>query len=312
MGIPSGLEYLIDYLPFYIEDCLARGQSDKTTYTKENLLNMFLNWGATQHVTKVTDLSIDVLEEYRRHLYRHRKSDGQPLQLSTQRMRLMAITGFLKFLDYYDVLATDFYKKFTLPRVPRRLPKQIPEFEEIELILRQTEVAGALRLRDRTILELLYASGIRRCEAVKLDTLDIDFNHSTLTIRKGKGSLDRVVPIAERTQKWLKRYLKELRPKLSSISSGEALFLDIHGGRLKDSALTELVGNYVLRSGVVKQGACHLFRHTSATHMMRNGADIRYIQEFLGHQDINSTMIYTHVTINDLSEAYSECHPAAK
>jgi integrase/recombinase XerD len=178
-------------------------------------------------------------------------------------MRLMAVTGFLKRMRDYDIIQSDFFSKFPLPRVPRKLPPVIPAEQEI-------------------------------------------------TIRKGKGSLDRKVPIAPRALDWLQRYIEDLRPELLTLESGTAVFLGQTGRRIQNSALTDLVGEYVRRSGVGKEGACHLMRHASATHMLKHGADIRYVQELLGHQDIKSTQIYTHVTISDLKAVYRRTHPAAK
>lgn len=305
---PQALSECIDY---YIEDCLARGQANLTAKTKENLVGKFVTWCEGIQVYRVNELSLDVLEQYRRYIYRYRKPrNGEPLGLATQRMRLTAVTGFLKFLNYHEFTRLEFYKKFILPKVPKRLPKKIPEYEEIEQIIRQTETCGYLRLRDRAILEVLYATGIRRCEIANLNVRDIDFRNEVIIVCAGKGGLDRVVPIAQRAQHWLKQYLIKLRPQLAQIESGDALFLGINSKRLKASALTDLVRQYILRSGVRNSGACHVFRHATATHMLRNGADIRYVQEFLGHQDIKSTEIYTHVTINDLTRVYKQCHPA--
>lgn len=217
-----------------------------------------------QGVTTITNIDLELLEAYRRYLYRYRKPrDHAPLDLSTQRMRLMAVTGFLKRMRDYDIIQSDFFSKFPLPRVPRKLPPVIPAEQEI-------------------------------------------------TIRKGKGSLDRKVPIAPRALDWLQRYIEDLRPELLTLESGTAVFLGQTGRRIQNSALTDLVGEYVRRSGVGKEGACHLMRHASATHMLKHGADIRYVQELLGHQDIKSTQIYTHVTISDLKAVYRRTHPAAK
>lgn len=297
----------------YVNDCLARGQSDATAYSKQNLLGLFIAWCAKRKLTEANQIDLNVLEAYRQHLYRYRKSrDGESLDLSTQRMRLMAVTGLFKRLHYFNILQSDFYKRFDLPHVPRKLPKVIPEEDEIELILHQTLAKGRLGLRDRAILELYYATGIRRGELANLDIGDINFALEELTVRKGKGSLDRKVPVATRALVWLKRYLTGLRPKLVTLESGQALFLGLAGRRIQNGKLTDLVGEYVRRSGVSKEGACHILRHATATHMLRNGADIRYVQELLGHQDIKSTQIYTHVTIKDLKAVYSNTHPSAR
>ncbi len=124
--------------------------------------------------------------------------------------------------------------------------------------------------------------------------------------------MDRVVPISDSALAAIARYLEELRPRLANISSGDALFLSKYGKRLCPSSITSLGEKYVSRSGIGKKGACHIFRHASASELIRNGAELPYVQDYLGHLDINSTIIYTHVTIRDLSRVYIKCHPAEK
>jgi len=304
---------LIICIEFYAEDCLARGQSNSTVYTKRILLTAFAKWCLANNIRLVTQLNLDSLEEYRRYLNRYRKErDGEPLDLATQRMRLMAVTGFLERLYYFKTIKSDFFVYFKLPRVNRRLPADVPDEVEMEQILRQAMTKGKMALRDRAILEVYYATGIRRTDLANLDIKDIDFTHQLVTVRKGKGSLDRRVPIATRALNWVRQYLKELRPTLVGLDSGEALFLGATGKRIRTSKLSDMVGAYVRRSGVSKSGACHLFRHAAATAMLRNGADIRYVQEMLGHLDITSTQIYTRVTVMDLTRVYNDTHPAAR
>ena len=298
---------------FYIEDCLACGQSDATANTKAALLQMFVRWSEHQGVSEVTQVGLELLERYRKYLYRYRKPrDHTPLARSTQRMRLMAVTGLLKRLHYYGIVLSDDYSKFPLPKVHRQIPKQIPDEDEIDPILHQTLTKGRMGLRDRAILEVYYATGIRRAELAGLDIRDVDFKHQMVTVRKGKGGDDRRVPIAQRALDWVEKYLNELRGRLATMASGEALFLGETGKRIQESKLTTLVGGYIRRSGIGKSGSCHALRHATATHMLRHGADIRYVQEMLGHQCIESTQIYTHVTATDLQGVYSRTHPAAQ
>lgn len=298
---------------FYIEDCLARGQSDATANTKTALLQMFVKWSEHQGISEVTQVDLALLERYRIYLHRYRKhQDNAPLELSTQRMRLMAVTGLLKRLYYYGIVLSDDYAKFPLPKVHRQIPKQIPDEDEIDPILHQTLTKGRMGLRDRAILEVYYATGIRRAELAGLDIRDVDFKHQMVTVRKGKGGDDRRVPIAQRALDWVEKYLNELRGRLVTMASGEALFLGETGKRIQESRLTTLVGGYIRRSGIGKSGSCHALRHATATHMLRHGADIRYVQEMLGHQCIESTQIYTHVTVTDLQGVYSRTHPAAQ
>ncbi|MEW8025668.1 MAG: tyrosine-type recombinase/integrase [Candidatus Thiodiazotropha endolucinida] len=297
---------------FYYKDCLAFGESNYTLKTKRLLLAQFINWAQKRGISQLQELDLLVLEEYRRFLNSYRKRNGEPLDISTQYARLMAVTKFIKTMDYYDVIDGTFAKKFRLPRIPRRLPKDIPTTDDIEQVLKQALIMGRLGLRNRAIIEVFYATGIRRIELVNMNLPDIDFSRQILTVREGKNKNDRNVPIARRALEWVQRYMKEQRPKLACLSSGEALFLSETGQRIKAHKVTDMVTKCVDRSGIEKKGACHLLRHATATEMLRHGADIRQVQEMLGHSDISSTQIYAHVTIKDLNRVYYETHPAAQ
>jgi integrase/recombinase XerD len=297
---------------FYYKDCLALGESNYTLKTKRLLLAQFINWAQKQGISQLQGLDLLVLEEYRRFLNSYRKRNGEPLDISTQYARLMAVTKFVKTMDYYDVIDGVFAKKFRLPRIPRRLPKDIPTTDDIEQVLKQALIMGRLGLRNRAIIEVFYATGIRRIELVNMNLPDIDFSRQILAVREGKNKNDRNVPIARRALDWVQRYMKEQRPKLACLSSGEALFLSETGQRIKAHKVTDMVTKCVDRSGIDKKGACHLLRHATATEMLRHGADIRQVQEMLGHSDISSTQIYAHVTIKDLNRVYYETHPAAQ
>jgi len=305
------LKELGECAEFYFEDCKALGESNATLKSKRVLLTRFIEWAGSQGIFNLLDLDMLILEEYRRHLNRHRKRDGQPLDISTPCARLMAVTKFIKTMDYYDLIDGKFAEKFRLPRIPRRLPKDIPTVDDIERMLDQALIMGRLGLRNRAIIEVFYATGIRRIELVNINIRDIDFQRQILTVREGKNKNDRNVPIATRALDWVGRYLKEMRPRLASLASGEALFLTEIGARMKPHKVTDMVTKCVNRSGIDKKGACHLLRHATATEMLRNGADIREVQEMLGHSDISSTQIYAHVIINDLNRVYYETHPAA-
>lgn len=291
---------------------MALGESNSTLKTKRSLLARFIEWAADQGASNLQELDMLLLEEYRRYLNRYRKRNGDPLDISTQCARLVAVTKFIKTMDYYGVIDGAFAAKFRLPRIPRRLPKEIPTVEDIERVLNQALIMGRLGLRNRAIIEVFYATGLRRIELVNMNIRDIDFQRQILTVREGKNKNDRNVPIARRAIDWVQRYLKEMRPKLASLASGEALFLTERGQRMKPHKVTDMVTKCVDRSGIDKKGACHLLRHATATEMLRHGADIREVQVMLGHSDISSTQIYAHVTINDLNRVYYETHPAAR
>jgi integrase/recombinase XerD len=191
-----------------------------------------------------------------------------------------------------------------------RLPKAVLTAAEADRVIEQSNVHDPLGLRDRAILETLYSTGMRRIEMVNLKLWDLDLERGTVTIRQGKGKKDRIIPIGDRAAAWVRKYLDESRPKLVSEPDDQVVFLSNAGEPFSLDYLTEMVRDYVENSGVGKQGACHLFRHTMATLMLEGGADIRFIQAMLGHADLRTTQIYLHVAIRQLQEIHRATHPA--
>jgi integrase/recombinase XerD len=151
---------------------------------------------------------------------------------------------------------------------------------------------------------------MRRNELARLDRADVDFSRKTTMIRSGKGRKDRVVPLGIRATQWLVWYLTNARPQLKKEDNSDRLFLSKSGRPMSAGVLGNLVRDYVRISGVAMGGGCHLFRHTMATLMLENGADIRYVQSMLGHARLSTTEIYTHVAIPKLTEVHQRCHPA--
>jgi integrase/recombinase XerD len=195
--------------------------------------------------------------------------------------------------------------------VRHRLPEVLTQ-GQAEHLLAQPPVTEPLGLRDRVILEVFYATGIRRTELSRLDTGDLDRKAGLLRVRHGKGRKQRIVPVGRRALFWLDRYIHESRPLLLVPPPTDRLFLSATGKPLWPDTLTQLVKVYLLKAGIEKAGACHLLRHTMATLMLENGADIRYIQEMLGHARLDATQIYTHVSIERLKMIHQATHPGAR
>ena len=160
------------------------------------------------------------------------------------------------------------------------------------------------------MLETFYSSGIRRMELVQLKLYDVDTRGGSLTVRGGKGGRDRVVPLGARACAWVDRYLEEVRPQLLARHDDGSCFLTDFGEPFEKNRLGDLVKGYIERAGFKVTGSCHLFRHAMATHMLENGADIRFIQAILGHSDLDTTAIYTQVSIHKLKEVHAATHPA--
>ena len=202
--------------------------------------------------------------------------------------------------------------EIVLPRMEHRLPKYVLTADEAEQIIQQAVISEPEGLRDRAILETFYSTGMRRMELANVKIYDLDADRTTLTIRQGKGRKDRVIPIGERALAWIDKYMRESRPQLLTGGGDDGTVFLTHMGEPFDRRqLTALVRRYLIDSKVGKMGGCHLFRHTVATLMLENGADIRVIQEMLGHAKLTTTELYTRVSINLLRQVYSATHPAA-
>ena len=191
------------------------------------------------------------------------------------------------------------------------LPRAVLNEEEAERVMIQPDLRDPLGVRDRAILETFYSTGIRRMELVHLKLYNVDHLRGTLSIWLGKGKKDRVVPIGERALAWVDKYLREARPQLVMEPDDGTLFLSIEGGPFHLDRMSKLVRDYVEQANLGKSGACHMLRHTMATLMLEGGADIRFIQEMLGHSELQSTQIYTQVSIRQLKKIHSATHPGA-
>ncbi len=245
------------------------------------------------------------------HHYRSPRGD-KPLVINTQIARLGCIKRFFAWLCRQGIIPANPAADLDLPRKQTRaLPKTLTP-EEITQLLALPDATDPFGLRDRTMLELLYATGIRRTELSQLDIGDYDPSSHTLTIRRGKGGKFRMLPVGDRAAAWLATFLRESRPLFDHLPNETAFFLSGYGSRITPAYLGNWIKKLLARCGIDKPGSCHLFRHTCATDMHRGGADIRYVQEMLGHARLETTQIYTHVNIEALREIHTRCHPHGK
>jgi integrase/recombinase XerD len=305
---PTQIETLI---ATYVEWLLERHYSPATIEQTSNHLRWFAHWAKERGIATAGEVTLAILERYQSHLFHYRKSNAQPLSIESQNGRLTAVRSFFRFLVRQHHVPANPAADLVLPREPKRL-KDALTIEEVERVLAQPDVGDALGLRDRAMLEVMYASGIRRSEVLRLKLGDVDFLHGTLFVRQGKGKKDRIVPAGERALLWLDKYLREARPQLSAgIDEGE-VFLSDHGEAICPPHLTAIGLRYVRAAGIAKSGGCHLLRHTMATLMLEGGADIRYIQQMLGHESLETTQLYTHVSVGKLKEIHAATHPGAK
>jgi len=231
--------------------------------------------------------------------------------MSWRSSKMSILKDFCRWLTRQNIILHNPASELELPRMEKRLPQAVLSLTEIEKLLAVPNVADPLGIRDRAMLELFYSCGIRRMELCRLELADLNTERRTLHVRLGKGKKDRVVPVGERAILWLEHYLQAVRPRLCLDTRTQALFLTGYGGAFNPDVVSRMVAAWIRRvTGRV--ASCHLLRHTCATHMLENGADIRFIQQLLGHAKLDTTAIYTEVSIKQLQEVHARCHPSAK
>jgi len=250
-------------------------------------LRDFAGWYGNGQVERI---DVRVLADYASDLGRARP--GGKLAPSTAARRLSAVRALLR-----SALGPGHVPDVPLaPKRGRRLP-DAPKTEEVEEIIEAAgEPGGALALRNRALLELVYSAGLRSAEAVGLDIRDVDFEQEHVHVRKGKGSKERIVPLGEEAAHWVARYLREARPELAR-GAANALFLSARGRRLDTSTLRRLMPHP------------HRLRHAFATHLLEGGADLRAIQELMGHSSLSTTQVYSAVSAKRLRRVYDRSHP---
>lgn len=309
---PSAPDGMAAWMRRYLDALTTQGYSEELLRARRQTLAVFLAWCNERGLTRPAEITLPILERYQRFLFQQRKADGSPLSLRGQTLAITHLRHWFRWMVKHHHLPTNPAADLDLPRAPRVVLPEGLSADEVDAVLALPDVDDVQGLRDRALLELLYSTGVRRQEARNLSIFDLDFVHGVVRVRQGKGRKDRVVPIGERALAWVRRYLDTARPCLVTNASETALFLNRFGQRLGNNGLAETVRRYLDAAGVTRRGACHLFRHTMATQMLENGADIRYIQELLGHERLDTTQLYTHVSIGKLKEIHTATHPAAK
>jgi integrase/recombinase XerD len=300
---------LFNHLRHFLAWRLERQFSAQTVTRDEECLRYFIIWCDERGLGRPQEITRPILERYQRYLFLYRKTDGQPLSARTQYSRLTPLRAFFAWLTRHNHILYNPASDLDLPRLDQRLPKHILTVGEVETILALPDLETGLGIRDRAMLETLYSTGMRRQELAQLGVFNVDHDRGTVMIRQGKGGKDRVIPIGERALQWLAKYRDDVRPELVSGADDGTLFLTHAGEAFTVSSLSEMVREYIDAAKIGKRGSCHLFRHTMATLMLENGADIRFIQAMLGHANLNTTQIYTQVSIRKLKDIHTATHP---
>jgi integrase/recombinase XerD len=296
----------------FLEWMGIQNYSPRTVDNRRAYLRYFVEWARERGLHQPMQITKAILERYQRHLFHHRKRDGLPMSARAMHSRLVPVRAFFKWAARNNRVLYNPASEIDLPRLEHRLPKHVLNASEVEAVMAQCPLGdpGGLGVRDRAIIETFYSTGMRRSELAHLRLADLDYDRGTVMVRQGKGRKDRMIPIGDRALGWIRRYADDVRPGLVREPDDGTLFLTNLFEPFTPNRLTQLVREYIDAADLGKRGSCHLLRHTCATLMLEGGADIRFIQQLLGHARLDTTQIYTQVSIQQLKQVHSLTHPA--
>jgi integrase/recombinase XerD len=271
----------------------------------------FLEW-LSGRALDLLDVKAKDLHAYQTYLYAFRRTNGRPYAAAYQGTRLVVLKHLFRFLYRRNYLLHDPGADIELPRLEKRLPRTILTREEMRKILEAPDAKTPRGLRDRAILETLYATGIRVTELCSLTPYDVDTEERVLRVILGKGRKDRNVPLTRAAAEAIEAYLIKGRPQLVGHHKVRSLFLQDRGGKMDRASACRIVRQWAEEAGVKKHVTPHTLRHTVATHLLKGRADIRHIQALLGHASLGTTQRYTRVEVSDLKQVIDRAHPRGR
>ena len=283
---------------------VERGLSENYQLSTQRSLTEFAQWcGAKKKITQPRHVTLAVMSEY----LADRKRTG--LSASSIKLVVVALKIFFRFLAGKGIIKRDPAEALALPRIERYLPETLNELQ-VEQFLEKIDTKALHGLRDRAMIELLYASGLRISELANERLEDFNFEQRIVRVT-GKGNKTRLVPVGRKACEALAAYLSAERPKLVKPRTSSEIFISERGTKLTTARIWQIVKKHAQRAGLEKNVYPHLLRHSFATHLLSNGADLRIIQEMLGHADISTTQVYTHVDQQRLKAVHRQFHPRA-
>ena len=321
-------DFLVLLFQRYAQHTELLSFSERTIRVQRSALRLLAAFLGEKGVTEIQSVTSTTLADFQRWLYYRPTWRGAIRSASSMNRTLSVIKSFFHFIKQEGYMGRDPSEDLEFAREPQRLPRNILTPQEARKIIEAPDTSCHVGYRDRTILEVLYATGIRKLELMNLTLEDVNLEEELLRINGGKGAKDRVVPLSQIACRFLENYIKGVRPELLrirnvelGIRNGEAegraekkqitqrLFVSLRGRPISKNTLGELVEKYARRARVKKHVTCHLWRHTCATHLLKNNANLRHVQEILGHRSLATTERYLSLTITDLKEAHRKCHP---
>lgn len=292
-------------------ECLqARGFSPRTVPEYLRNVERFLAYLQELNISKITQVDQRIMAAYQVSLL-DQKYRERPLSAVTKLRRLSTVRSFFQYLLKSGVVSIDPTDDLDLPKRSKSLPRNILAKKEVAKLLSLPDLSTPPGIRDRAILETFYSTGIRASELCNLKLIDVDIARGEIRVTKGKNAKDRVVPIGEIACDYIELYLTKTRRFLAPAAQ-PLLFVTKSGRKFHYTTLSHLVIRYGKKAGLKKQVSAHSLRHTCASHLLKGKADIRHIQDILGHSSLATTQVYTKVDINDLKKVHHRCHPREK
>ncbi len=290
---------------------VERGLSEHTLAAYRRDLRRYLEFLARRDVSDPVEVDEGTIRSFVASLSASTYGeDERPYRASSVARTLSSVRSFHRFLLREGVADRDPAGEVSQPKLPRSLPRPLT-IDEVTLLLDAPDSATPVGVRDRAILELLYGAGLRISELVGLDVDDVDLEQGSVRVL-GKGGKEREVPLGRYGREAIAAYLGRTRPAFASTKSRSALFLNQRGGRLTRQSCARLLAGHVGAAGIDRRVTLHTLRHSFATHLLEGGADVRVVQELLGHASVATTQIYTLVTREHLREVYYSSHPRAR
>jgi integrase/recombinase XerD len=293
----------------FAEKMELHGYSPRSIKAYTDDVRRFFTWMKDyENIDKLDDVLPEHLSAFHAYLQYEKSARGSYLSATTLHHRLFALKTFYRIMHKERLIKQDYAALITPPKQKRHLPRNVPGEKELASMLDNIKPVNTLEIRNRAILEVLYATGIRNMELCNLKVEDLNISERTLFIN-GKGAKDRIVPVGAWVMPYLMEYLEAARPKLIRKKKTDLIFVSKSGGPIPAANLIYIIQTRAKAAGVQQRMTPHALRHACATHMLRGGADIRYIQELLGHSELSTTQIYTHVDISTLKRAHQRFHP---
>lgn len=279
---------------------LEKGLSDNTLKSYQIDLTRYINYLKEKN-KDFNQINVSFLSKY----FNELASTG--LAASSIHRNFSSIKGFHKFLIEDNIIDNDFLENIDRPKISKKLP-EVLTIEEIDRLLEQPDLSTSYGYRDRAILELMYATGLRVSEAISLRFTNILFDYEIIRVI-GKGSKERIIPIGKSAIFYVNNYIQNIRPLLLNKTNTDIIFLNRRGKQLTRAFIWDILKKYTAQAKIDKNVHPHTLRHSFATHLLEGGADLRAVQEMLGHSDISTTQIYTHIDREYLKEVHKSFHP---